>query len=519
MAKSADEAPELLDAVTSGRPFLRVAPDGRVRAATPALTATLGVEASALLGQPVWALSRSREGRGGTSSERQWRAALATPFADPVLDVYDADGRVRHCRVEVYPVRDDSGRVLELLVRLMDVTQGINDRRLGLMDAISRTHCVMELDRDGLIVACNARMATTLGYDARELVGKPHSAIVGDDGEAASPWDRFWPALRSGLPQCGRARRVGKDGRVVWLQATYSPITDARGAISGVVKDAVDITATMAAEAAEAARVMHASRTLTDSSKQLADIARELETSSSAVMAPVGVAEATSAGLARSAASVAAAAGQTAATVHDIARHANEAAEVAVAASRVVTEARGVVDRLRAHSSTIDASIRTISTIARETNLVALNASIEAARGGELGRGFGVVASEVKALSRHVAEATEALKSDVAAVQRDTADATSALESIGGVLDHVCALQLAIAEAVAEQATTNTEVARLANEAAAGSTSIEALLEHFAASARGTNVTSARTLEAADELATLARELRALLEKRAPAEL
>ena len=87
------------------------------------------------------------------------------------------------------------------------------------------------------------------------------------------------------------------------------------------------------------------------------------------------------------------------------------------------------------------------------------------------------------------------------------------------MLDHVCALQLAIAEAVAEQATTNTEVARLANEAAAGSTSIEALLEHFAASARGTNVTSARTLEAADELATLARELRALLEKRAPAEL
>ena len=100
---------------------------------------------------------------------------------------------------------------------------------------------------------------------------------------------------------------------------------------------------------------MHASRTLTDSSKQLADIARELETSSSAVMAPVGVAEATSAGLARSAASVAAAAGQTAATVHDIARHANEAAEVAVAASRVVTEARGVVDRLRAQDLGLDA--------------------------------------------------------------------------------------------------------------------------------------------------------------------
>lgn len=95
---------------------------------------------------------------------------------------------------------------------------------------------------------------------------------------------------------------------------------------------------------------------------------------------------------------------------------------------KVVRDLAGVVQTLGDNSQQIGQIVETISSIADQTNLLALNAAIEAARAGEAGRGFSVVAEEVRKLAEQSAQAAEEIKTRIGSVQNDTAAAVSAME-------------------------------------------------------------------------------------------
>jgi methyl-accepting chemotaxis protein len=100
-----------------------------------------------------------------------------------------------------------------------------------------------------------------------------------------------------------------------------------------------------------------------------------------------------------------------------------------------------------------------ISTIAAQTNLLALNATIEAARAGDMGKGFGIVASEVKALAKKTSDATNKISHQVAAIQDSTRKSVGEISSIAKVIEQLTASATVIASAVEEQATTTRDIA------------------------------------------------------------
>ena len=130
-------------------------------------------------------------------------------------------------------------------------------------------------------------------------------------------------------------------------------------------------------------------------------------------------------------------------------QQANGAAGAGVASA---TEADAIMERLATASSEIGEIIKVISTIADQTNLLALNATIEAARAGESGRGFGVVAGEVKALATETGSATDDIDTMVAAIRAASEDAGAALGGIRDAIDEISVTQTEIETGFVEQA-------------------------------------------------------------------
>src|SRR5206468_10528032 len=128
---------------------------------------------------------------------------------------------------------------------------------------------------------------------------------------------------------------------------------------------------------------------------------------------------------------------QMTASIREIAQNAAAAAEVANTAVDEATRTTEVVDQLGNSSSQIGDVVRVITSIAGQTNLLALNATIEAARAGDAGRGFAIVANEVKELAQETAKATEDIARRVQAIQHDTGAAVTAIEEISQIVGQI----------------------------------------------------------------------------------
>ena len=161
---------------------------------------------------------------------------------------------------------------------------------------------------------------------------------------------------------------------------------------------------------------------------------------------------------------VAAGTEEMAASIHQISERAQEASTVAASAVDEALVTRAIIAKLGDSSAEIGEVLQMIHNIAEQTNLLALNATIEAARAGDAGRGFGVVAGEVKELSRATAVATQQIAGWIEAIQGDSRDAIGAIGRIGSVIDEIHGTQSSIAAAVEEQSAVMNDIGRSAVE-------------------------------------------------------
>jgi methyl-accepting chemotaxis protein len=208
---------------------------------------------------------------------------------------------------------------------------------------------------------------------------------------------------------------------------------------------------------------------------------------------------------------VAAGTEEMSASIREIAKNTNDASGVASRAVEIAGTASTTVATLGESSAEIGNVIKVINSIAEQTNLLALNATIEAARAGEAGKGFAVVASEVKELARETSKATEDIGHRIEAIQNDTRAAVAAIAEIAAIIEQINDTQSTIASAVEEQTATTNEMSRSVTEAATGSTDIASTIMGVARTASETTAAAGSTAQAADELARMAAELQQLV--------
>ena len=108
--------------------------------------------------------------------------------------------------------------------------------------AIGKSQAMIEFKLDGTIVTANENFLKAMGYALDEIKGKHHAMFVDPAYAAGTEYASFWAALKRGEYQAAEYRRIGKGGKVVWIQASYNPILDASGRPYKVIKFATDIT-------------------------------------------------------------------------------------------------------------------------------------------------------------------------------------------------------------------------------------------------------------------------------------
>ncbi|XXE19539.1 PAS domain-containing methyl-accepting chemotaxis protein [Pseudomonas sp. Z1-12] len=372
----------LVGALERSMAVIEFSPDGKVLRANENFLKTMGYR-----GEQMTSLSHRdfcTPALAGSAEYREfWNQLRAGQFVSGTFQRRSASGQNVWLEASYNPVVDEQGRVVKVVKYALDVTAKVTAEAetRGRLAALDRAMAVIEFDLGGNILTANDNFMNVMNYSLAELKGKHHRIFCEPSLVGSSEYSDFWRRLNAGEFFSGQFKRLGKNGRVVWLEASYNPVYDAEGKLCKIAKFASDITERVEKfeeDSRGASRAYH--------------ISAETER----------VAE------------------QGAQVIHQTAKEMREIADNIGASARLVGQ-------LGARSEEITAIVNTIRGIADQTNLLALNAAIEAARAGDQGRGFAVVADEVRQLAGRTSRSTSEIAEMIGMILSETRDAVASM--------------------------------------------------------------------------------------------
>jgi methyl-accepting chemotaxis protein len=415
------------------------------------------------------------------------------------------------------PILDLNRKPFKVVKFAMDVTEQkqANANFSGQIDAISKTLAVVEYGMDGSILTANENFLHLMGYTLPEVQGKKHHLFMDPSERESAAYREFWAKLNRGESAGGEFMRIGKGGKVVWIEGSYNPILDLNGDPFKVLEYVSDVTAAhdRTELMANLGGVANTASGLARAADKLTEVSSQLKTDAANTEEQARTASAASGQVVSNVQVVASSTEAMMESIREISKSAGEAARVARAAVEMAETTNHTIQKLGASSSDIGKVIKVITSIAQQTNLLALNATIESARAGEAGKGFAVVANEVKELAKATGRATEDIGKKIEAIQTDTEAAVTAIGEVSQIIGQVNDISNSIASAVEEQTATTSEIGRNIAEAARGTGEIAKSISAVAGAAQRTSASAVDAQAAASSVGDMAAELQQLADR------